>query len=139
MFIDHLFHWSNYNNRLKIHKWTQRPKQDPGIYLTSVYRILSNRENALDFFLLDLRVSDTFYLSSMTQTPPVIITGPKSAHFLSSFIYKLFINSLIHTNRTVNALKQTTQINTRPLTITHIGSTFLMHDATTELKIVEDA
>jgi len=42
-------------------------------------------------FVLDLRVSDTYYSSSAIHTPAVIITDPEKTAF-SSFILILFID-----------------------------------------------
>lgn len=58
----------------------------------SLYRIISNRGNKLDFFfILDLRVPDT-YASSTMHMPPVVITAPGLASFLPHSHLPLFSN-----------------------------------------------
>jgi len=93
-------------------------KQDLCIFLTSAYSILPNKENAPSCFvgpqsfrhMLSIIIHDSYATSHHHRSR----IGPLSLCSLLSCL-------LIHTNDSVNILKQTTQPNTRTLTITHVG------------------
>lgn len=96
--LTHLFIYSAiYSFRIRFCKIHRHKHQEQYlcIFLTSVYRITLNRRNGLDFFVLDLRVSDTqvliVYNSYVTSRHHRSTIGL----FLHSDLYLLINSSII--------------------------------------------
>lgn len=75
------------------------------IFLTLIYNSISSRGDRLQFFLSDLSVSDTWYLSSMTHAPSVIILGPRMGLLVFMLIcIRASIHSLTTSSNSISFL-----------------------------------